>query len=336
MPLVPWRQAARYSVSSNTAQNVITALKDAINAEVAANPTTALWQVCDFVTAANTASLTIKPTANAPSGIGARRVFFHCNTSAPPSAGFQGGQTGWSVGAQIIGFGVSPTGNTDVPTTSPQTAAPWTDWLPGGHGYIGTYFTASHLSYFETDQGIIVVLQTALMNSANNNIITMMAGQLAVSLDGLTLYDICAGSYGAWSDRPEGAMINSAIAGSCGPFPTHIPSHLNTANTMSKVKDPQDGIVAVCAGIQSQTSVVTAAALYTKGRRGRNNERYFFPIPMRQVIIAKTKYKMRQMAYGTTGTYGEIISDAGGVKAVMLGSRANIEDSGIWLTEFQP
>ena len=332
MPLSTWRQSARYPIAASTGPSIMLALKNAIDAENIINPTTSLWQVADYNPSSATGTLVIKPTSNAASGVGARRVMFFGGTTVG-SAAAMGNQTGMI--SNGLACGVSPTANVDAPVTAYNAGAPFADWLPGGVVFHPSYMTPAFVNYFEMDQSIIVVLQTAAMSGLTDNINTAILGQLCVSIDGTTLYDCAMCSAGAWTDRPEGPVQNYPGNASHGPFPTHLTSMLNSSYSMSKVKDLQDGIISVCTGIQSSTDIVPAANLYTKGRIGRNNERYFFPVPMRGVIIAKTKYKMRQMAYGTTGTYGEVVSDVGGIKARMLGSRGSVEDQGIWLTNFQ-
>lgn len=330
MTLSNWRKSADYATSANTVAAWLAGLKALVDAEVAANPTTALWQVSDY--SAVNGTLVIKPTTNAASGVGARRVMFF--GGAAPHATAVGGQTG--MGSTYVCCGVAPTANVDAPQQSFSAGAPFTTglWIPGGGIVSPSVSGAEVLSYFELDQGIVVASRRTTMLLTSGNVGSAILGQMAVSMDGVTLTDFANGSSGVWTADAEGDHSQQNSTNN-GPFATGPSGNLNGPYGQNKYSDAVDGVVACVPAFISKGSAWTQAENFTGGRRGDANERYFFPIPMRQVVQNRLKIKMRQIAWGVSGIFGEEMLNDSGVRAIKFGTRSDIADQGPWLTNFQ-
>lgn len=331
MTLSTWRASAVYTTSANTVAAWLAGLKALVDAELAAHPTTALWQVSDY--SAGNGTLVLKPTTNAASGVGARRVMFFGGVSTPSSAAV-GGQA--SLSTSYVCCGVAPTANVDAPQQAYATGAPFTTglWVPGGGIVAPVTSGAEKLQYFEMDQCIVVTSQRPTMVAASGNLASAIIGQMAVTMDGTSLSDFANGSSGLWTADADGTHSQQNST-SNGPFAFGSSANLNNVYGQNKYNDPIDGVVAAVPAFVSNNSLWTQAENYTGGRAGLANERYFFPIPMRQVVQNRLRYKMRQMAWGVSGTFGEEMLNDSGVRALKLGTRSDVADQGPWLTNFQ-
>ncbi len=328
MALSNWRASALYGAGATVAL-CLSGLKAAVDAEVAANPSTHLWTVADY--SAPNGTLVLKPSVNAASGVGARRVMFF--GGQVPNTAAIGGQTadvGW------LYCGVAPTANVDAPQQSYTVGAPFTTgvWVAGGMVCNPAVAPAlANVQYFELDQGIVLSLQTALFNATQSQR-TAMVGQLAVSLDGATLYDFANGSGGRWNSSPEN-MHTGLHESDCGTFPDSNPVQAVAAGYAAcRYNDPIDGVV-VCTRVQTLSANYTPAQHQTDALRTSGSSRYFLPIPMMQVILPRLKMKMRQMAIGVEGIHAETMSSVAGVQAIKLGERGDTQGQGPWLTNLQ-
>jgi hypothetical protein len=328
MAISAWRKSLPY-VLGNSVALYLSGIKAAIDAEVAANPTTALWQVSDFN--ATNGTLVLKPTANAASGVGNRRFILFGGVGTPSVASV-GGITFATAGTLCGGF--APTAGVDAPQQSYVTGVPFTTGEYLGGGIILTPSAGlNRVTYFELDQGIIICIHRDIQNVNNGNIATCIAGQLGVSMDGSTLYDVCSASGNAWVANPDSGLTGQ-ISLATNMFP--CTSSPNGIYAQFKFLSPIDGVVNVIPNFTGATDAQYSATDFFEGaRKGQLNERYFFSIPMRHLSFAYTEMKMRQIAWGINGIFGEAISDISGVQALKLGCRSDIADQGPWLTNFQ-
>ena len=328
MAISPWRMSAAYPLGNSIAL-YLSGIKAAIDAEVAANPTTALWQVADFN--AINGTLVIKPTANAVSGVGNRRVILFGGVGVPSVASLGGIAT---PGTTYLCGGYAPTAGVNAPEQSYVTGVPFTtgQYLGGGQIVIPDV-NLNRVTYFELDQGIIICIHKSIQITNSTNIATCIAGQLGVSMDGNTLYEVCSSSGSTWRDNPDGGLTGSISSTSCM-FPcTALP---NSIYSQFKFLSPIDGVINVIPAFTGAPNSNYAQTDFFEGaRKGSANERYFFSIPMRGLTNAFLDMKMRQMAWGINGIFGEVITDISGVQGRKLGCRSDIADQGPWLTNFQ-
>jgi hypothetical protein len=307
-----WRPSALYTLTASTHAAAIAGLKAAVDAEVAANPTTALWQVADY----SSGTLTLKRTANGSGGSGRIMIF---GGSSPNTLAIDGATAG---SASLYG-GYAPNATADAPEASYASGVPYTtgDWIPGG--LITTLLTSiDRVTYFESTAGMFIVWRRAAMNATSTNLATFFAGQLAVSLDGSTAYHIAGGSAGLWAGSQD-----SVTAAGASLWIGH--GGEGTASSARTNFKESAGNVKRCQKLQA-----LGIASNTDRLKDAGAKRYFLPILMPNSDSSYIAIKLRQIAGGIEGIFGQAISDASGVAAYKIAGRSDSNDHGPWLTNF--
>ena len=271
------------------------------------------------------------PTVNAFSGVGNRRVILFGGVGIPSVASVGGITT---VPTTYLCGGYAPTAGVDAPQQSYVTGVPFTtgEYLGGGPILIPSA-NLNRVTYFELDQGIIICIHRAVQTTGIDNLATCIAGQVGVSMDGNTLYEMCSSSGSEWKNNPDAGQTGQITSTTCM-FPCTLTA--NSIYAQFKFLSPIDGVVNVIPAFTgAPNTLYSQTDFYEGARKGDANERYFFSIPMRGLSSAFLEVKMRQMAWGINGIFGEAITDVSGVQARKLGCRSDIADQGPWLTNFQ-
>ena len=315
--LMTWRSSALYTTGTSPAA-ILAGLKAAIDAEVAANPSTALWMVAAFDAAVGTLTLKNTTAGITAGGAAARRLMVFGSVGNPHADAADGA----SANANSLYCGVAPTAAVDVPQVAFTAGAPYTTgvWVPGGQ--IAGSFPTDRVQYHETFDGMVVVFRYLTMDTVAR-LATAFMGALAVTLDGETARDIAFGSTGPWSTGQDSAALQQSEWAPSGDA-TVGGATLSRAN----FSDPTNGLLRVQ---RAYLTNGTARSAY----RGPGAERYYIPLVMRDLSSAVCRIKLRQIALGAREPHGTTVSDVGGVQATKVGERNDIASDGPWLTNFR-
>lgn len=311
--LLTWRKSDLYTITETLA-GFLAGLKAAIDAEVAANPSAALWEVADYDGTDGT--LVIKNTAaGIAAGGSANRRLMLFGGVAPNTAAIDGATSNTS----SLYCGVAPSAGVDAPQQAYGTGVPFTTgaWVPGG--ILTTVFTLDKVEYYETAAGMVIVFREGSMTGATNNLSTAILGALAVTMDGESERDIAVGSAGLWVANADTTPGGTGL---------YIPS-ANPTGSVGYVRanylDPDDGVVRC---IRLFTGVLAGD---TAGIRGVGSTRFFFPIPLRDVNNNYLRIRLRQIGVGLRDVHGSTMSDADGIRAYKIGARTDTAEDGPWL-----
>ncbi len=306
-----WRHSALYTVTATLA-GAIAGLKAAVDAEVAANPTTAKWQVAD--SSVPNGTLTLKRTANGTGGRGRIMVF---GGSAPNTNAIDAHTSNTS----FLYGGYAPDASVDAPEQAYATGKPYTtgDWVPGG-GITSSFTGLDRLEYYETEDGMFIVWRAAIMNAATSTIASFFAGDLAVSVDGQTAYAISGGSAGTWTTAEDTqATGTTGMWLSLGTESTASSTRTNYVETVGNVR-------------RVRKIQIVPATLIQDALRDAASKRYFIPIYLRNSDQLRTLIKLRQIGAGISEVHNQAINSATLTPAaIKIALRSDTQETGPWL-----
>lgn len=311
-PTLTWRPSAVYAVSATTLAACLQALKDAVDAEVAANPSTAIWQVADFSSVNGT--LVLKRRTGA--GGGNRRIMLF--GGAIPSGAATGGATG---GVTTLYGGVAPTAGVDAPQQAFTAGAPFTTgvWVPGGI-ISTTYTSAERVSYWESADGIVVVWRRATTTAAGNTFV-FAAGGIMSDVSDDTVIDCSFGSAGTLAAAAYGILSSANLLVPAGATPA-------ASNARCQILYPGDLAA-------SSAYRIHGMGTGDSTRLKNGQQAYFLPMFMGRGGFNQLAGKLRQMAFGPAGILGQVLSTASGVIAYGVGDRLDADVDVLWLTNFK-
>lgn len=319
-----WRNSGTYSGTYTTLATALAGIKSSIDSEVAAHPTTALWQVAD--SSAPNGTLTLKATSvGITAGIAAAYRIMIFGGQVPNVAAV--GPAGPTLGTGRLYCGCAPTANVDAPQQSYATGVPYTtgQWVAGGF-CTGTFTSMAKIQYYESIGGIIVLIEVTSMSGAASQCSLIAAGALMVSPDGTAQIDCAWGSGDCLVAQPW--TISSAVPGGYVPAATAAPSGDQPQLMYIDIDD-----TAATRGFRlfAPTGSVSGAT----SRMKRTNKAYFLPIMIGSVGTGKLGGRLRQMAFGQIAAHGDIVNDVSAVKqaqAISLGGATPWD--ALWLTDF--
>ena len=318
VPLMTWRASVLVSQTPSLA-GYLAGLKTAVDAEVAAHPTAALWQVGHFNPSGGTLSLKNTPVGIAAGGSPARRLLLF-GGSQPHGAAVDGAVSA----GNALYCGVAPIGGVDVPPQGYTAGVPFTTgpWISGGTFIHPGGFGADVVQYYETYAGMVIAYRSTSMTNSHGNIATAFLGALAVTMDGEAARDMAAGSVGGWTVNQDSYANFSSEW-----MPTGDAAN-SAGYARASYHDPVNGIT------RMQRAYLTNGS-NRSAYRGSNAERYFLPHVMRDVTNAYCRVQLRQIALGVRDTHDATISNVAGIQARKIGARSDVPEDGPWITNFR-
>lgn len=313
---VTWRKSALYTNTTTNIASVLSSIKDAVDAEVAANPSTYQWAVADY--SAVDGTLVLKPRS--PSTL---RLMFYGGSSPHTDATDGAAAASTSL---YVGLAVNP--GVDAPQQAYTAGAPFTtnQWLSGGLIAAASNISGNSwakLEYWEHVDGFLLVIRKNTMNSGTTNANSALGwgGKMAVSADGQTAYSICGGSTGGLSSTLD------TVTAAGGGIPFSNGTESTTTNSRNNFYESETDVIRRCQCLFKPRAAGLALKL-----RDAGNRRYFPPIYMVNSNEDRLMIKMRQMAWGVDDAHGTTYSDVDGIKGHRVGFRDDTASPGFWLT----
>lgn len=312
VPTLTWRPSAVYVVPSTNVAGALSSLKDAVDAEVTANPTTAVWEVADW----NSGNGTLVLRRRASAGGGSRRIMFFGGVL--PSTAATGGA---NAAATTLYAGVAPTAGVDAPQQAYSVGVPFTTgaWIPSGF-VAGTFTAVERVQYWECTDGVAVVWRR-FSTSSSGNVIVAAAGGLATDSTDSTVIDIAFASFNVLSTTPLAVVAGSGqlVPGGSNP---------SASNARCHILFPGDTAATLAFRIHGMGS--------GDASRLRDGQQVFFlPMFLGRVAFEQLGGKLRQLAFGPAGTCGQTLSTASGIIAYGISDRLDTNADALWLTNFK-
>jgi len=296
--LLTWRQSAFFPWAGAT--NVawgLAAINAAVNSEAAANPSTHLWVVANY--SAGNGTLVLKPSTNNTIGLATRRLMFFGGVS--PNTAATGGAT---ASAAYLYGGTAPTANVDSPQQAYGTGAPFTtgDWV--GSGSIGFNFAfggANHgCRYFENADGIALMLGSELMAGASVAFCGFLGG-LAVNAADTAVLDV---AWGSDSLLIAGGLGPAVAGGRLLPFNFDAPANVARA----RMRLSAGTIVQAAFPMGMTTLPVEGGGVAFRSA----SLAMYIPVVIADITNGRFGGKLRQIAFGPRGTYGDTLPGPAG------------------------
>ena len=327
--LLTWRKSATYTVAAQTVAGLIAALKAAIDAEVAANPATAKWQVASYATGTSN-TLVLKARAG-----GTRRLMIFGGSDVPNGAAI-GGANFNSPAAWLYG-GVAPTAGVDSPEQAYTTGVPFTTgrWI-GGASAGAVYSGMDRVTYHEHDDGILVLWHYQNMTGGDKKSCHLLLGGHGINMDDDTVVDVAAGSCGPWiadfdsnsQDTSDWAVNEGSYMQSFLPH-TLAPSNGSGTSTGTSRIFYNDPTAGAKQGAQMLVPI-NAMGMW----KSQSNRQYFLPFFVLSISEGWLRIKLRQIAIGPAAVHDTVYTNGTDRTARKLAVRGDVASEGPWLTSF--
>jgi hypothetical protein len=315
VPVLEWESSSLGVVPAATSLGCITGLVDVVNARVAAFPGQALWEVASSLLSGSS-YVVLKPTSVAISaGANPDMRVMVFGGAAPASAVV----SPYTANSQHLYVGIAPNAGVDTPDNAYSSDVPFNtgSWRSSAITTSLPSFV-QRVQYFEYVGGIFIVFRHEILNTSGR-IINTIVGECGTSLDDEDIYYVIHGSYLAWP-----ANVDSSNTVGNGNW---IQPEDSNSSIYSGTYYSTDGAVwSRCSSIWGPKPSASAAWI-------SNGKRFFLPVICRD-LSGLSNMKLRQICYGPSGTYGELLYDGSGVIATKVGSRTDISEDGPWLTNF--
>jgi hypothetical protein len=319
LALLTWYESGLSVMASANVTEALTALKDAVDTRVAASPSTAMWQVASSELVAAAKYVVLKPTTVATTA-GARadmRVMYFGGSNPNASV-----ITPYAASSVNLFVGIAPDAGVDTPDVAYTAGIPFTTGSWQASLLTSAFASLNRVGYWEYVGGIIVMVRSDIMNNSNRMAIGM-AGEMASSLDDNTLYYYV---HGGLATFPANVDKNSAISNGnwVQPEASTTASYSGSYYSVDRVSWMR---VASIWGPRNDDSSLG-------WKKSGTSINFFLPVYCRDAIASTTMMKLRQIAYGPAGIYGDILVGTLGEKAIKVGMRTDIAEHGPWLTDF--
>lgn len=326
-PLVTWLTSDSYVHGLSTASNPekLTAIKNCVDANVLAHPTTAIWQVAaSSIAVSGVNYLTLKRR----DGSAGRIMIFGCTATAPNVNAVSDASALMTV--LYCGYAMSPTGSAadtpDAPIATFTTDQPYLYWMRGCQASMNSS-DYRYISYIESSAGILFMLRSG---SDNTSLESFGAGDLLVDLADNPRP--CSFGYSGTVAYNAAFDINVSTAGLL-PAP-NVGGYFEAGLTQ---RNATQWVSVNCYRAAGPLGLTTDSdRLYSEDL----SQRYYLPIMVFKrssgVNARGIAGRMRQIAFGSYGTRGQVILEAGTAAKMATGwsGSVSIPVPCLWCTEF--